>query len=323
MIDSPSLPAYKTRFTIMEKDIDDGQEWLWCEQRQLALKIALVCTYGYSGCPVNRFANVRVFQEINRIARETLVKSMNIAMERGFEVIYGDSDSLFVKRPKAAGEDYEDLAKKIEVATGLAIRFERHFRFLVLLPRASDAKMKAARRYYGKLMDGGLFYRGIEMRRRDTPPYVKQLQERIMKVLFDAESAWEILETRLPHALRIAREAIEKIRRCQVSPEELIVEKRVSRPLWRYDAKLPHVVAAELEGRVEGSSRFLYVDADASNPYMRVMPASLINGDHKGYDKGKYAELAYRAIRNLLNPLISSPLNLKDELLSVKRVNHL
>ncbi|HDI52773.1 MAG TPA: hypothetical protein ENF89_01340, partial [Candidatus Bathyarchaeota archaeon] len=116
---------------------EGSRERLWCEQRQLALKLILVCVYGYSGCPVNRFAYVKVFQEINRRARETLVKSMNIAMKRGFEVIYGDSDSLFVKRPNATKEDYEALAREIEMKTGLPIKFERHFRFLVLLPRAS------------------------------------------------------------------------------------------------------------------------------------------------------------------------------------------
>jgi len=41
----------------------------------------------------------------------------------------------------------------------------------------------------------------------------------------------------------------------------------------------------------------------APNPYRRVMPASMLNGGHRGYDREKYAELVERSIRNLLRPL--------------------
>jgi len=177
---------------------EGSREWVWCEQRQLALKLVLVCIYGYSGCFANRFGNVRVFQEINRIARRVLVQAMNVALERGFEVIYGNSDSLFVKKPGASRRDYEELAGEIAEATGLPIRLDRHFRFLVLLPKASDPRVEAANHYYGKLMDGSLFCRGVELRRHDTPPYIKRLQMRVMEMLFNAESAEEVLESQLP-----------------------------------------------------------------------------------------------------------------------------
>lgn len=65
----------------------------------------------------------------------------------------------------------------------------------------------------------------------ETPlPCIRRLQERIMKILFDADTTREILEERLSEALNIAVKAVKEVRRGSVSPEELIIEKRVGRP---------------------------------------------------------------------------------------------
>jgi DNA polymerase elongation subunit (family B) len=281
----------------------DSREWLRCEQRQNELKLFLVCIYGYSGCFANRFGDVRVFQEINGIARSVLVQSLNIALNHGFEVVYGDSDSLFNKKADASRRDYEMLAAEIEEATGLPIKLDRHFRFLVLLPKASDPWMQAARRYYGKLTNGSLFYRGIELRRHDTPPFIKRFQEELMGILFDAESSKEVLEEQLPEALKFVREACMEISRGGVEPGELVISKRLTRDPDEYISKQPHVVAAELEA-VEGSVvNYLFVDADHRNPYLRVMPDSMLDGGHRSYDRGKYVELVRRAAECLLRPI--------------------
>jgi len=280
-----------------------SRERLLCEQRQRELKKFLVCIYGYSGCFANRFGNVRVFQEINRIARRVLVQSLNIALNRGFEVIYGDSDSLFTKKVDASRRDYETLAIEIEGATGLPIRLDRHFRFLVLLPKASDPRMGAARRYYGKLTDGSLFYRGIELRRHDTPSLIKRFQEELMEILFDAESSEEVLERQLSQALKFVGEACRKVSRGEVEPRELVISKRLRRAPQEYVSRQPHVVAAELGAEEGGFVNYLFVDAERRNPYLRVMPASMLTSHHHSYDKRKYTELVQRAAENLLKPI--------------------
>lgn len=63
-------------------------EWVWCQQRIDALKSILVSLYGTSGSFWNRFANVRVFEEINRLAREVLIKTKDIVQAHGFELLY-------------------------------------------------------------------------------------------------------------------------------------------------------------------------------------------------------------------------------------------
>jgi DNA polymerase elongation subunit (family B) len=78
--------------------------WLWCEQQIVALKDILVSLYGTTGSFWNRFASVKAFEEINRLSREVLIKK-DIVHGLGFELVYADTDSVFLKKNGASLED--------------------------------------------------------------------------------------------------------------------------------------------------------------------------------------------------------------------------
>jgi DNA polymerase elongation subunit (family B) len=302
---APTLER-RFRFKHMKKRLPpDSKEWTWCEQRQASLKLMLVVIYGYSGCYANRFANVQVFQEINRQARQALVKGLNIAMARGFEIVYGNTDALYCKKQRATEADYEELAAAVAEETGLPIKLDKHFKFLVLLGKNTDPLQGASNRYYGKLTDGSLFYRGIELRKHDTPPYMNRLQERVMATFLDAGDADAVLRSGLPRALAVANRAFEDIRRARVNPRELVISKRLSRELTQYRSLQAHVVAALLGAEEEGNSRYIYADAEASNPYQRVKPSFMLGDAGGKYDRKKYVELARRTVMSLLSPFLS------------------
>jgi DNA polymerase elongation subunit (family B) len=281
----------------------ESNEWWWCQQRQSSLKMSLVVTYGYSGCYANRFANVRVFQEINRQARMAMVQALKTAQDNGFEMIYGPFDSLFVKKQDATKNDYENLASEITEVTNLPMSLDRHFKFLVLLTKTTDPIIVAANRYYGKLMDEDLFYRGIELRRHDTPSYINTMQKNMMDAMFDASDASYVYSEGVPAALDVADKALKNIKLGRVSPSELIISKRLRKDLSEYRSRQPHIVAAMLGTGTE-MSRYILVNVDNPNPYMRVMPAEQLDSTHKAYDKKKYAKLVRRAAWNLLRPFI-------------------
>jgi DNA polymerase I len=296
----------RLRFKHMRISFPAGSsEWWWCQRRQSSLKLMLVVVYGYSGCYANRFANVRVFQEINRQARIAMVQALNISLNGGFEVVYGDTDSLFVKKQEATREDYAGLASEISEATGLPMGLDRHFRYLVLLTKTTDPRMVAARRYYGKLTDGNLFYRGIELRRHDTPPFIKGMQARMMEALFDADDGEQVLGDRLTVALEIAKRACRDVRLGRVDPRELVISKRLRRDLKEYKARQPHIVAAMLGADEDDEANYILVNTERRNPFLRVMPASMLNGSHRRYDRKKYAAMTRRAAWNLLRPFVA------------------
>ena len=65
------------------------------------LKKLLVSLFGYNGSELSRFGNVFAYREFSRIGREIVVAAMNVALRQGFEVIYLDTDSVFVRNPNA------------------------------------------------------------------------------------------------------------------------------------------------------------------------------------------------------------------------------
>ncbi len=282
----------------------DSDEWLWCEGRQLALKEILFCTYGYSGCWANRFGNFDTFMEINRVARETLVESMGVAREAGFRVIYGNNDSLFLKRPGATRDDYENLAEKIADRVGLPMAVENHFRFLVLLPQKGDQGIGAVNRYYGRTMEGGHVCRSIELRRRDTPPYVAKVQREAIEALLRPDSIEAVRTEGLRRALEVIDGACRRLRLGEVPHDQLRASTVLRKEPGEYKAKLPHVAAAEALGmagaRVEAGSLvdYVYVDAGHSNPFRRVRPAALSGS----VDVEKYVKLVREAGRSILMP---------------------
>ena len=114
------------------------KEWDWCEERIVALKDILVSLYGTTGSFWNRFANVAAFEGINRLSREKLIKTKDIVQGLGFELVYADTDSVFLKKNGASLEDFENVNKVLARETGLPISLENYYKFLVLLPLEVD-----------------------------------------------------------------------------------------------------------------------------------------------------------------------------------------
>ncbi|PWU81497.1 MAG: hypothetical protein DLM72_06675 [Candidatus Nitrosopolaris wilkensis] len=54
----------------------------------------LVSLFDTTGSFWNRFDSVAVFEEINRLSREVLIKTKDIAQEFGFQLIYADTDYI-------------------------------------------------------------------------------------------------------------------------------------------------------------------------------------------------------------------------------------
>src|ERR1051325_6681328 len=81
---------------LLKELLKDSQDYVWCEQRVNSLKNIRVCLYGSTGSLWNRFGNVLAFEEINRQSREVLIKTKDIVQELGYELVYADTDSVFI-----------------------------------------------------------------------------------------------------------------------------------------------------------------------------------------------------------------------------------
>jgi DNA polymerase elongation subunit (family B) len=146
--------------------------------------------YGTTGSHWNRYGNVRVFEEINRLSREVLIETKDVVQKLGYELIYAETDSVFITRNKVrvGADQSENIVNILRTVIGLPISVEHNFRFLVLLPLEASEKIEALKQYYGVTQEGKLVVRGLEIRRHDTPDLVKQFQTELLSTLFDCKS---------------------------------------------------------------------------------------------------------------------------------------
>jgi DNA polymerase elongation subunit (family B) len=185
-------------------------QWLWCEQRIVALKDILVSLYGTTGSFWNRFANVTAFEEINRLSREVLIKTKDIVQELGFELVYADTDSVFLKKSGASLQDFECVEDTLSREVGLPISLEHHYKFIVLLPLEADEKMEALKHYFGITLSDETIARGIEIRRHDAPNFIKEFQTELLYTLFDCKDSAEVISKGYENALLLVTKTIDR-----------------------------------------------------------------------------------------------------------------
>jgi DNA polymerase elongation subunit (family B) len=266
-----------------------------CEIRLEVLKQILVCLYGTSGSIWNRYSNVRVFEEINKLSRQILLKTKDIVQSSGFELIYADTDAVFLKRKGATKTDYENIMNELIRETGLNMTLEYHYKFLVLLYIEADEKMEARKHYYGLAYDNQLITRGIDTRRHDSPTFLKEFQTTLLSKLFDCNSSEEVLTNGYQNALLYITHSIDKLMNGEIQITDLVISKLLRQNIEKYRSLFPHVAAAirlHVSGVIASRGdniQYVYTNSNHSDPLQRIVPAKLISSEN--YDREKYLEM--------------------------------
>jgi DNA polymerase elongation subunit (family B) len=280
----------------------DSQEYVWCEQRVNSLKNILVCLYGSTGSLWNRYGNVLAFEEINRLSREVLLKTKDIVQGLGYELVYADTDSVFIKK-KDSAIDYNELIETLSKETGLLISVDYHYKFLVLLPLEADERIEVLKHYFGITFDNELVVRGIEIRRHDVPAFIKRFQIQVLHTLFDCKDSSEILSKGHENALLLVTQAIDTIMTWEgLDDKDLVISKLLRQDIQKYRSLFPHVSAA-IQSRkypVRGDIiQYIYTDSKNNNPLFRVTPIENTESlPH--YDKERYKEMILDAAETVL-----------------------
>jgi DNA polymerase elongation subunit (family B) len=292
----------------------ESKEYLCCQQRIDSLKNILVCLYGTTSSHWNRYGNVRVFEEINRLSREVLIETKDVVQKLGYELIYADTDAVFIKRKNArvGANQSENMVNVLREVTGLPISVEHNFRFLVLLPLEASEKIEALKQYYGVTHEGKLVVRGLELRRHDTPDLVKQFQTELLSVLFDCKSKEEIIDKGYENALLLVTKVIDKIMLGghEVTRHDLVISKLLGQNIEKYRSLFPHVSAAIQQSSKDkhpsrgDTIRYIYTDSQHKNPLCRVVPVDNNQENNTedtiNYDKEKYREMLLDAAETVL-----------------------
>ena len=222
-----------------------------------AIKILMNSFYGVLGTPACRFYNPDLANAITGTGRRLLQWSRRWFEDLGFEVLYGDTDSVFVGSGIAdAGEAQavaasleermnRELAEHILDRYGVTSRLELEFEKLydqLFLPSVRGGDSGARKRYAGVLYRpdaaasderSDVEFVGMEVVRRDWTELAKTVQRELYARLFAGEPVDEYLKT-----------MADELRQGHLD-DLLVYRKGLRKPLDSYTASSPpHVVAA-------------------------------------------------------------------------------
>jgi DNA polymerase elongation subunit (family B) len=276
------------------------------DRRQEALKWILVTCFGYLGYKNARFGKVDAHIAVCSFARDALLRTARLAEERGFEIVHGIVDSLWLKKEGAYSKEYIDFCKEIEREIGVPVGFEGRYRWIVFLPSKTHVGVPVLNRYYGVFENGKIKVRGIEARRRDTPNFIRNAQIDMIRVLAKAHDSKEFF-SRIPEALKVLKVYADKLLNREVSLEDLLITKQLSMDPYNYVHTVFQAIAAMqlvragLDISAGQTVRYLITNASSEKPNRRVKVAELID-DNTNYDVQKYLELLLDAAANILSP---------------------
>lgn len=288
--------------TLMNKATDPALRKIY-DQRQAALKWSLVCSFGYLGYKNARFGKIDAHIGVCAFARKLLRQTIEIAQERGFSVVHGIVDSVWLKTENSSEENYLDLCRTIEDRLGLPVSLEGIYNWIVFLPSKVHTDLPVLNRYYGAFRDGKIKVRGVEYRRRDVPAIIKACQHDVISFLASARTRAEFLGL-LPDTLRLIRSYINRLYSGQVDVQDLLVTKQLSKSPSEYRHNVMQAIAAkqlvEQGTKISAGQTVSYVlQAPFEKP---VIPIELIDGPVQ-YDAKKYTQLLLDAAAGLLAPL--------------------
>ena len=204
---TPSGVAFHRGEAILPKILDDlfrAREQAKTDKDEVAsqaIKILMNSFYGVLGTPGCRFHNPDIANSITGLGRHFLLWSKAWFEKAGFDVVYGDTDSVFVRSGiddsrEAKDEVYNltasinaDLARYVKdawrVESRLELEFEKLYRRL-FLPLIRHGSAGARKRYAGVVEgEDGVEFVGMEVVRRDWTELAKNVQRELYLRLFD------------------------------------------------------------------------------------------------------------------------------------------
>ncbi|KAK5107743.1 hypothetical protein LTR62_000719 [Meristemomyces frigidus] len=237
--------------------------------RQLALKLIANVTYGYTSASFSgRMPCSEIADSIVQTGRETLEKAIALihSVERwGAEVVYGDTDSLFVHLKGRTKDEAFVIGNEIAKAVTernprpVKLKFEKVYLGCVLL---------AKKRYVGFKYESSeqkepeFDAKGIETVRRDGTPAEQKMEEKALKILFRTAD--------LSAVKRYFQGQCRKIMQGRVSVQDFCFAKEVK--LGTYADKGPPPPGALI------ATRRMLKDARAEPQYGERVPYVVIAG---------------------------------------------
>ncbi|RMF55576.1 DNA polymerase II [Candidatus Woesearchaeota archaeon] len=216
-----------------------------------AIKTTMNSFWGALANPVCRFYSLEMANGITSFARHIIQLTARLLEEKNYNVIYGDTDSVFVATKASNLEEAEKIGREIQEYINdyyenyvkekynrknyLELEFEKTFvRFL--MPKQRHQDVGAKKRYAGLLIKDGeerIDFTGLEFVRRDWTELAKKFQMELLDLVFHKKEIKDYI-----------RNFVDDLKKGK-HDELLVYKKAIRKPLEAYTKTTPpHVKAA-------------------------------------------------------------------------------
>lgn len=213
------------------KELEEGsREYNSIYNRQWALKIIANSFYGMLGYPRARWYSKECAESVTSFGRYYIKDTIETAEEEGFNVVYGDTDSLLCEVGDKSREEIENFLKKINdnMPGIMELELENFFKRGVFI---------AKKRYAMVSEEGKMEIKGLEFVRRDWAALAKDTQEAVLRAVLHDGSPEEAAE--------IVQKVTKDVQQGRVDLENLVIHTRLKKPIEDYESEGPHVAAAK------------------------------------------------------------------------------
>lgn len=229
-----------------------------------AIKILMNSFYGVMGSYGCRFYHPQLPTAITNSGQWFMIESRKYLEAKGYEILYGDTDSLFVKFKQGEELDADRsgselaaelnaywkkrLAKEFNAESFLEIEYEKFYKKFAAT-NSRNGETGAKKRYAGLAVKNGkeeIVFTGMEAVRSDWTKLAKDFQYELYERLFYNKEIDEWL-----------RKYVQDIKSGKHN-NKLIYKKRLRKELETYTKNIPpHARAAKLINRTYGSIEYV------------------------------------------------------------------
>jgi DNA polymerase I len=207
----------------------------WYSVSEQSIKVICNASYGVFGdedfvlyCPP-------MPEYVTGIGRWIITNTIKHGQEEGLVVIYGDTDSIFIKNPPE--EILKELFAWAEQEYDITFELDKDYRYVCL----SDRK----KNYFGVFKDGKVDVKGLTGKKKHTPQIIKTPFEETKKTLAQIFTEADTIGAKRT-ILKLVKETYTKIKtRNFGSMENLAFHVTASRDIDDYEGDPQHIKAAK------------------------------------------------------------------------------
>ncbi|NOI67810.1 DNA polymerase II [Vibrio sp. 99-8-1] len=216
-----------------------------------AIKIIMNSFYGVLGSAGCRFYDARLASSITMRGHEIMKQTKILIEEKGYQVIYGDTDSTFValngpynqQQADNVGAELvcyinqwwtEHIESQFGLTSCLELEYETHYKKF-LMPTIRGAEVGSKKRYAGLVERNGeqqIIFKGLESARTDWTKLAQQFQLKLYQMVFNNENPCDYIRQYVEATLLGEHDHL------------LVYQKRLRRKLSDYQKNIPPQVRA-------------------------------------------------------------------------------